>query len=293
MVLAGQLVGIRVNRELISRASRNEFRELLVGFFVLREIDMMFESAGITAREDYNPQLSGQRRTRVEQYYANIDFNRISDVRKVVAAFEEIILQLRQHPHFRTDPETREQQISRLLMRMQRDGFHYEDGKFASDYLHANSLEIPSLVALTEESITEHIEKARAKIEAGDSAGAITNAYTLVEQFLKEILRQTGTEFKETEGDIKVLYNCVCDPLNLNPKGEHLESHLRGILQGLKSMVAGLYEVANKASDRHARKYNPAPHHAKLAVNAALTLCEFLLDSFAYQDEKRKREVQG
>lgn len=277
-----------MSKDLIGKATRNEFRELLVGFFVLREIDMMFESAGINAREDFNPHLSGQRRSRVEQYYANVDFGRVSDVRKVVAAFEEIVLQLRQHPYFRTDPEAREQHINKLLMRMQRDGFRYEDGKFVSDSFHANSPEIPSLVALTEESITEHVEKARGKIEAGDSAGAITNAYTLVEQFLKEILRRTGTEFKETEGDIRVLYNCACAPLNLDPKGDHLERHLRAILQGLKSMIAGLYEVANKASDRHARKYNPAPHHAKLAVNASLTLCEFLLDSFTYQGRRRK-----
>jgi hypothetical protein len=68
-----------------------------------------------------------------------------------------------------------------------------------------NSFATPSLVALTEESIAEHVEKARAKIAAGDSAGAITNAYTLVEEFLKEILRQTQTDFKENEGDSKSL----------------------------------------------------------------------------------------
>lgn len=281
-----------MGKELISKATRNEFREVLTGF-VLREIDIIFESAGLFPRKDFMPSVIGERRTLVEQYYANLDFSDPSDVRKVVAAYGELMLQLSSRPSQWVDPQARQETIDRLRMRMQRDGFRYEDCKFVSGSLHANSLEIPSLVALTEESIAEHVEKARVKIEAGDPAGAITNAYTLVEQFLKEILRQTGTEFKETGGDIKVLYNCVCDPLNLNPKGEHLESHLRAILQGLKSMIAGLYEVANKASDRHARRYNPAPHHAKLAVNAALTLCEFLLDSFTYQQERRSRKVEG
>lgn len=63
------------------------------------------------------------------------------------------------------------------------------------------------------------------------------------------------------------------------------------ILQGLKSQVSGLYELANKASDRHARRYNPARHHAKLAVNAAFTLCEFLLDSLTYQQERITRKA--
>ena len=279
-----------MSRELISRATRNEFREVLTGF-VLRQIDMIFESADMAPRSDCVPAVGGQRRSLVEQYYANVDFCSPGDVRKVVAAFEELMLQL--NPSQWPDPKTRQETADKLVARMQRDGFRYENGRFLSDLLRANSLATPSLVALTEESIAEHVEKARAKIATGDSAGAITNAYTLVEEFLKEILRQTQTDFKENEGDIKSLYNSAAESLNLNPKGEHLESHLRTILQGLKSLVVGLYEVANKASDRHARKYNPAPHHAKLAVNTALTLCEFLLDSFSYQEKKKVGKVSG
>ncbi|MEI6458289.1 MAG: abortive infection family protein [Pseudomonadota bacterium] len=49
--------------------------------------------------------------------------------------------------------------------------------------------------------------------------------------------------------------------------------------------------MANKASDRHARRYNPAPHHARLAVNAAFTLCEFLLESLEYQQKKEQRRA--
>ena len=139
-------------------------------------------------------------------------------------------------------------------------------------------------MALTEESIAEHIEKERVKIEAGDHAGAITNTYTLVEEFLKELLRRSNTPFKPDDGDIRSLYRSASAALNLSPSGEKLESYFKAILQGLMGQVAGLYEVANKAGDRHARRYNPAKHHAKLAVNAAFTLCEFLLDSFEYQN---------
>ena len=55
----------------------------------------------------------------------------------------------------------------------------------------------PLLISLTEESISEYIEKANAKIEGGDAAGAIASAYTLGEGFLKEIYRTVkGTPFK-------------------------------------------------------------------------------------------------
>jgi hypothetical protein len=279
-------------KELITKGTRNEFREVLTGF-VLREIDMIFESAGLSPRLDFDPQVGGQRRSLVERYYASIDFSDPTAVQKVVTAYEELMLRLNAHPSQWAEDNRQKEVIQKLLSRMERDGFRYERGHFTSDGLRAHALDTPSLVALSRESISEHVEKARAKIAAGDAAGAITNAYSLVEAFLKEILCQTNTSFKENEGDIRSLYGCAADALNLNPKGEHLESHLKTILQGLKGLLAGLYEVANKASDRHARRYNPASHHAKLAVNTALTLCEFLLDSFVYQQTRASRKVSA
>lgn len=162
---------------------------------------------------------------------------------------------------------------------------------FAVRLLHSATLAAPALVNLSEASITEHVAKARRKIDAGDSAGAITNAYTLVEEFLKQLLRKTGTAFNESEGDIRALYKAVAAPLHLDLKGESLENYLKAILEGLQRQIGGLYEIANKTSDRHARRYNPAPRHARLAVNAAFTLCEFLLESFEYQHKKEQRQA--
>lgn len=160
---------------------------------------------------------------------------------------------------------------------------------FAVRSIRSTVIKPDNLVKLSEESITEHVAKAKRKVDAGDYAGAITSAYTLTEGFLKEILRKAEVDFNVNEGDIRQLYKAAAQPLNLDPKGDHLEVHLKSILTGLQQQISGLYEVANKASDRHARRYNPARHHAKLAVNAALTLCEFLLDSCTYQQERKDR----
>ena len=70
-----------MSRELISKATRNEFREVLTGY-VLREIDMLFEAGGLAPRTDYDPQVGGQRRSLVECYYANIDFSSVADIRQ-------------------------------------------------------------------------------------------------------------------------------------------------------------------------------------------------------------------
>ncbi len=141
-----------------------------------------------------------------------------------------------------------------------------------------------SLVATSHEAITEQVRKANEKIETGDYSGAITNAYTLVECLLKLLLTETATAFKQTEGDVRALYKALQPSLNLDPA--RLEAPLKPIVGGFQSLIGGLYEMANKGSDRHARQFNPARHHAKLAVNAAFALCDFLVESRDYQQAR-------
>jgi hypothetical protein len=159
--------------------------------------------------------------------------------------------------------------------------------------LRSATVPTPSLNKLSHESIMEQVQKARQKIDAGDPAGAITNACTLVEELLKHLLRETGTDFKGSEGDIRALYKRLAEPLHLSPKNESLESYLKSLLEALQRQISGLYELGNKAGDRHARIYNPAPHHARLAVNVAFTLCEFLLESYEYQQRRAEEAGRG
>lgn len=139
------------------------------------------------------------------------------------------------------------------------------------------------LVAISHDAVREQISKANRKMADGDYAGAIASSYTLTEELLKLILRESRVEHKESEGDIRALYKSVREPLNLNPASEGIARPLKPILDGLQKLVSGLYEISNKASDRHARVYDPAAHHAKLAANAALTICEFLVETRDYQ----------
>jgi hypothetical protein len=43
---------------------------------------------------------------------------------------------------------------------MERDGFRFENRRFVSDMLRLNVVDVPSLIALTEASLAEHIENA-------------------------------------------------------------------------------------------------------------------------------------
>ena len=80
-----------MKQELISKATRNDFREVLTGL-ALHDIDMVFESGGMSPLNDYVPQVSGERRSRVEKYYANVNFYDPGDALKVATAFGELML---------------------------------------------------------------------------------------------------------------------------------------------------------------------------------------------------------
>ncbi len=67
-----------------------------------------------------------------------------------------------------------------------------------------------------------------------------------------------------------------------------LTDTIKQVLRGLKSIIIGLSSLRNKMSDSHAPTYEPSKHHAKLAINTAFTLCEFLLDNLEYQRDQQK-----
>jgi hypothetical protein len=54
------------------------------------------------------------------------------------------------------------------------------------------------------------------------------------------------------------------------------QEQLRAV--GLVSIMGGIAPLRNKMGDAHVRKYKPARHHAKLAVNAAKTFLDFVCD---------------
>ncbi len=72
--------------ELISPTFRLEFRELCVGL-ALRQIDDIFQMSGIQPGSvPTERNISGARRTRIEEYYASIDWTNMEDAQKFLQA---------------------------------------------------------------------------------------------------------------------------------------------------------------------------------------------------------------
>ncbi|MBN3761163.1 abortive infection family protein [Burkholderia sp. Ac-20365] len=137
------------------------------------------------------------------------------------------------------------------------------------------------------ESIDAQIRKCRAKLEVGDFDGAITNARALIEHLLLAIEHDLATEPPPPfDGDLGRLFNRVRALLNLDPARKDISDALRQVITGLASIIQGLATMRNKMSDSHGTSYKPARHHAKLAVNCAMTLADFLFETKAYQQAR-------
>ncbi|MCB8927397.1 MAG: hypothetical protein H6652_17435 [Ardenticatenaceae bacterium] len=81
--------------ELISGALRLDFREFCVGMYK-RQIDDIFQMADIqpgTISPNRQQNLSGERRTRVEEYYASLDWTVLEDVQKFLKVLELVLSQ--------------------------------------------------------------------------------------------------------------------------------------------------------------------------------------------------------
>ncbi len=144
---------------------------------------------------------------------------------------------------------------------------------------------------LTHIFIDEQIKKCDKKLGEGDFDGAITNARSLIEAVLSAIEKEFDPNPPEYDGNLPKLYKRVQKHLNLSPGQENLAECLRQILSGLTSTVSGLATLRNTMSDSHVISYKPLEHHAKLAVNSAKTLCDFLFETKEYQIQKKKNNV--
>lgn len=157
--------------------------------------------------------------------------------------------------------------------------------------LHGSVIQVENRFEKSEEIsellIEEQIQKCRAKVDSGDYSGAITNARSLIEAVCLKIEKELDPpNAKENDGDLAKLFNRVRKLLNLDPSRQDISDSLKQVLSGLSNIINGLAAMRNRMSDAHGVAYKPSRHHAKLAVNSAKTLADFLFDSLSYQIEK-------
>lgn len=264
--------------EFISKATRDAFREVLVGF-VLRDIDLFFEGAGLSYNKDYEPPVSGARRSLVEQYYAGIDFESPHDTKKLLHVYGEITFRLGQI----SSEDTNRNNLLRL---MKRDGYSF-DGEY---FVPIPSRQLPPVETIRALATSLDLQGLSAEVgrmaqaAEDDPALAVGTAKELIETICKTILEDRGVSHKEE--DLPKLVRTVAKELLLLP--ENIPDNAKGsdvisrLLSSLNQVAQGIAELRNLYGTGHGRDgrfIGIHPRHAKLAVGAAATLGMFLMET--------------
>ena len=207
---------------------------------------------------------------------------------------KEIIKKLLHPKRFSDNGHSIEDAVMLLNEYLRYDGY-----EVVPDELCYKVVELPSNIikleaqtkinhTLTQENINEHIKKCEEKLKKSDYSGAITNARSLVEAVLLVIAEDHKSPIVKQDGDINAYYKHVKKLLNLEPNRTDIADSLREILSSLFGIINGLSAVRNKMSDSHGTIYRPDHHHAKLAVNAAMTFVDFIFSTRDYQQKRSK-----
>ena len=140
------------------------------------------------------------------------------------------------------------------------------------------SVSVPSVKTINRSYITDLSDRAMKDVMDGNYDSAITKSRTLLEEVFCYVIEKKGNEPSES-GDIGKLYNQVKQLYNMH-QSKDIDKRINGLLSGLEKILSAIAEMRNKGSDSHgvgAKRINIADHHARLFVNSAMTMADFIL----------------
>lgn len=279
----------------ISKKTLYEFAEYFKDFSTVRGIEVAFDCADIDCDDEFKPNDTSARRSRVQQYYATVDRTVAKDVIKLLRVFEAVLNELTKPLEtFSWEPgEAENNQRARTAQSLQRflkkDGYTYVGGRLrrvASTDVHALPALVEAAAGFDMPELTRQVERLRAAVDE-DPSLAIGTAKELLETTCKTILHDHGiaTEkkwdlmrlVKETRASLSLLPADIPD----TAKGSKT---MKVMLNNLATLVQGLAELRNLYGTGHGRHggVNPIqPRHARLAVGSAATLVTFLFETHA------------
>ena len=139
-------------------------------------------------------------------------------------------------------------------------------------------IEAPKIKNIDREYIKNISSRALDDIEQNNFDSAITKSRTLVEETFCYVIEKKN-EAPSTSGDIGRLYKQVKDLYNMhtNPNADR---RINTLLSGLEKIISAVAEMRNKDGDAHgvgASRLAIEEHHARLFVNAAISMADFIL----------------
>ncbi len=270
-----------VNRvDLISVGTRNAFRALATNI-PQNTVASFWEDEGFVAVDQLDYDDSSVRRVTFQTYAAAVDWTDINHVQRALRAFEwELKWLARNAYHNDSD-------FDGVWERLDRDGLAL-DANHNITWKHPKGLE-HSLASLNDASgIRDEIDRAHQTLLT-DPAGAIGASKQLIEATAKYVLTELGVPLGKNP-DLPDLVKSAQQALHLHPStvngiGPDGAGGLRKILGSVSTIAIGLAELRNLGyGTGHGHAKSPVGlgvRHARLAVNAATTWCQLLLDTLA------------
>lgn len=145
--------------------------------------------------------------------------------------------------------------------------------------------------------LQEHLTRIRDGLVV-DPAASISACKSLLESLFKIILDQNAVAYPKSD-DVPQLYRRIADLLALS--AESVPASARGsessqkILRTLVTTVGTLAELRNELGIDHGKSERSAAlaRHARLALNATVTVAEFILDTWQARIEMGQLAVPG
>lgn len=139
-------------------------------------------------------------------------------------------------------------------------------------------VQAPKIKTIDREYIKSISSRAMEDVEQHNFDSAITKSRTLLEETFCYVIEKKG-EMPSDSGDIAKLFKQVKELYNMHTD-RNTDKRIIILLSGLNSIVSAIAEMRNKDSDAHGVGANRIPieeHHARLFVNSATTMADFIL----------------
>lgn len=268
-----------MSHELIRRGTRNAFRSLATDI-PKAKVAELWQNEGFAPVADLDYDDPSVRRSIFQSYAEAVDWSDLTHVERVLRVFEWQLRWLARQPTW-ADGD-----FDDAAAWLERDGLVLDDGHKIS-WARPVGLE-HNLHALDDPSgIRAELDRAHRALPE-DPAGAIGAAKQLVEATAKVVLHERGLPVDDN-ATVPDLVKAAQQALRLHPSavqpGPDGADALKKILGGVSAIAIGLAELRNRGyGSGHGQARAPAglgPRHARLAVNAATTWCQLLLDTLA------------
>jgi hypothetical protein len=121
-------------------------------------------------------------------------------------------------------------------------------------------------------------ERTKDDLANGNYDSAITKSRTLLEEVFCYVI-ELKSETPSDKGDISKLYSQVKTLYNMHQKKD-ANQLINELLSGFEKVISSIGRMRNEGSDSHgvgSRRISIAEHHARLYVNSAMTMADFIL----------------